>query len=132
MSPTWDVKIFPAWAEGKFPDLPIAAGRIDLVAAPNQDYRLGSKTVTLQKSDVDALSNRTERLVLFGRMTYSDVFEKSRWTDFCVSFGWENGTIAAAETCPGHNDADWSGRPPPMLTRIPIQITITKPTQQPR
>ena len=43
MSPTWDVKIFPAWAEGKFPDLPIAAGRIDLVAFPNQDYRLGSK-----------------------------------------------------------------------------------------
>lgn len=132
MSPTWDLQILPAWPSGQFPELPIAAARSDLVAVPGQDYPIGSKKLTLQKTDVEALNNRTKLLVLFGRITYIDVFEKSRWTDFCTSFDWQDGTIKTASLCPSHNDADWSGPPPPQLSRIPIQIVISPPTQKPR
>jgi hypothetical protein len=85
VSPSWDLTILPVWSPGQFPKLPITAGRIDVVAVPGGDYSIGPKTVTLQKIDIQSLKDRNKMIVSFGRITYSDVFGKPRWTDFCQS-----------------------------------------------
>jgi hypothetical protein len=105
VSPSWDLTILPVWSPGQFPRLPITAGGSDLVAVPGGDYRIGPKTLTLQKVDIQALQNRTKLIVSFGRITYNDVFGKPRWTDFCQSFDWDGAKTSNAELCPEHNDA---------------------------
>jgi hypothetical protein len=132
VSPSWDLKILPAWSPGQFPALPITAGRADLVAAPGQDYRIGAKNVTLQKIDIKSLKNRTTMIVAFGRITYNDVFGKPRWTDFCTSFDWHDANTNNAELCPEHNDSDWSGhRPPPLVISTPLNIVVSPAPQKP-
>jgi len=133
VAPSWDLKILPNWSPGQFPALPVTTGRADAVAAPGQDYAMGSKSVTLREDDIESLKSRATLIVAFGRIVYNDVFGTPRWTDFCTLFDWHDVNTSNAETCPEHNDSDWSGhRPPPLVTTIPIQITVTPSTQKPR
>jgi hypothetical protein len=130
VSPAWDLKIFPAWSPpGQFPELPITAGRSDLVAIPAQDYSIGPKTVTLKNTDIDALKSQATMIVAFGRMTYTDVFDKTRWSDFCMFFSWNDVNNNKGQFCPKHNDYDWSGHPPPLVVTTVLQIGVSP--QQP-
>jgi hypothetical protein len=132
VSPSRDLTILPVWSPGQFPKLPITAGRIDVVAVPGGDYSIGPKTVTLQKIDIQSLKDRTKLIVSFGRITYSDVFGKPRWTDFCQSLDWQGANTSDVQTCPEHNDADWSGHPPPMVVSSPLNIRVVPATQKPQ
>jgi hypothetical protein len=124
VSPSWDLQIFPAWSPGKFPKLPLSVTRIDLVAVPSQNpYPLETKSLVLQATDIASLQEKSTMIVAFGRVTYNDVFGKPRWTDFCTTLDWQEANSNKAETCPEHNDADWSGHPPPLV--IPLTIVIT-------
>jgi hypothetical protein len=128
VSPAWDLKIVPAWPAGQFPTLPITANRIDLVVVPPQDYhRMGKKDVTLQKIDIQSLENKTKTLLAFGRITYTDVFEKIRWTDFCAAIEWQDAKPNNAALCPGHNAADWTGHAPAMVSSTVLQIRVSPP-----
>jgi hypothetical protein len=127
VSPSWDLKILPASSPG---ELPLSAGRADVVAVPAQDgIGLGSKSLVLRKTDIDSLKERTTRIGLFGRIRYNDVFGKMRWTNFCLLYDWDGANANNAETCAEHNDADWSGPPPPIV--MPLTIRITTSPQKP-
>jgi hypothetical protein len=62
-------------------------------------------------------------------MTYTDIFDKMRWTEFCWTFAWENENTINASLCPTHNGTDWSGT---ISSQTTTSITITvigKPPQ---
>lgn len=124
VSPTWDLKILPAWPVGKFPELPIKAGSADLVEVPGQDYHIETKNVILQEADIDALTRQVSTVIAFGRVTYNDVFQKHRWTDFCIWFNWHGMNTNSAQICPKHNDADWNGTPPPRVVSTALIVNI--------
>jgi hypothetical protein len=130
VSPYWDLKILPGWSSpDEFPELPVITGRADIVTAPGQEPKIGSKNVMLQEFDIASLKTRAQLIIAFGRIAYNDVFGKSRWTDFCAFFDWHDANTNNAELCPKHNDTDWSGqRPPPLVSSVPLKIIITAPS----
>jgi hypothetical protein len=60
------------------------------------------------------------------------MFLESRWTDFCQSFDWDGAKTSNAQLCPEHNDADWSGNPPPLVAIFPFQIIGLPARQKPQ
>lgn len=130
ISPAWDLKLLPASSlRAQLAAFPIIAGGSDVVEAPGQVYAVGSKNVTLQESDIESLNNHTNVIVIFGRITYNDVFSKQRWTNFCMIFDRDDFTNS--HTCPDHNDSDWSGHPPTVSTTFTIKVNPAAPAQKP-
>jgi hypothetical protein len=128
LSPSWNLQKLPAWSpEKEFPSLQLtSATRYDVVKVTGQVYGMEEKNLTLNDSDIEALQNHHTMIVSFGRITYTDVFGKRRWTNFCTLFDWHDLNTASGQTCPQFNDSDWSGSPPPLS--LPLQIRIIAPS----
>jgi hypothetical protein len=129
VSPNWDLIIMAGPVPGQLPELPL--GVSNSVEIPSQDYRLGAKSVVLSNADMESLKTKTKVVVGFGKVRYSDVFVKPRWTEFCWMFDWKDASTINAGLCPSHNGSDWSGRPEWVGASLTLRITITNPSGNP-
>ena len=129
VSPNWDLKIVPTSSLARLPEL--GHGASNLVQTPSsQEYHLGSKAVIINNSDVDSLKDHTNVVVGFGKVMYSDVFGKLRWTEFCWTFDIDfSNANTNANLCPTHNGTDWSKSIPGQVTTV-ITINVKSATPE--
>ncbi len=75
--------------------------------APSVEAPIDAKKHTITKDEMTAIHAGTKRLYAYGTVLYRDVFNKSRFTNFCWSFDFEGIAKREAADCPIHNGADW-------------------------
>ncbi|WP_315778284.1 MULTISPECIES: hypothetical protein [unclassified Bradyrhizobium] len=79
------------------------------VDAPNEERYADTLTMTLLKDDISKIQGGTHRFYVYGTILYVDVFQRSRYTNFCYYFDIEGLRKGYATNCPLHNNADWFG-----------------------
>ena len=79
----------------------------NVVENPPQDMSLAVKNITLQKDDIEALKQKHKALVIFGSVSYEDVFGSARWTNFCWISDWNDIITNNFNLCPIYNNTDW-------------------------
>lgn len=79
---------------------------------PGEEHPIEAKTRTITKDEMMAIGADTKRLYAYGTILYRDVFNNSRFTNFCWLFDVEGIAKRNASNCPIHNGADWSEAKP--------------------
>jgi hypothetical protein len=77
------------------------------------------------EDEITRVKNRTSAVYHYGRVCYLDIFQKTRHTEFCVFWAWDNGAIQSPEYCQYGNTADEPDGPWPP-TGPPQPPTSTK------
>jgi hypothetical protein len=67
------------------------------VAFPNANYSsIGTGKRLLTKDDIEEIKSGKQRIYIFGRITYDDVFGKSHFTQFCGIYSYQ---VNAMDSC---------------------------------
>jgi len=99
----------------------------NVVETPGQDPAptLPGKSITLEKDDIEALKQGHKTLLVYGSISYEDVFGIARWTNVCWIMNWSDVTTNNFNLCLIYNDADWSRHPKNNTMTLPISpVTI--------
>ncbi len=56
--------------------------------------------------EIKSIKDGIAAVYFHGRICYVDIFNETRYTDFCMYWKWQNGSLAPANYCPRGNGAD--------------------------